>query len=81
MKSRSIFYRLAREAVARYEATTPGTELAETFNKITTPLFDRIVAIVHENRMLAVFRNTLLPKPMSGGIRRRDADKAVEAVV
>ena len=71
MKSRSNIFRLAREAVAQYETTTPGTKLAETLNKITTPLFDRIVAIVHENRTLAELRDMLLPKLMSGELHVR----------
>jgi type I restriction enzyme S subunit len=43
------------------------------------PLFDRQIANDLESRTLAATRDLLLPKLMSGEIRVRDAEKAVEA--
>lgn len=42
------------------------------------PLWDRALAAEQESLMLAELRDTLLPKLMSGQLRVRDAEKAVE---
>ena len=44
-------------------------------------LLDRIAATRDESRTLAELRDLLLPKLLSGGLRMRDAEKAVEAVI
>ena len=56
------------------EAEEPG---ALTQSRLGT---DLVVANIHEARSLAQTRDLLLPKLMSGEIRLRDAEKAVEAV-
>jgi type I restriction enzyme S subunit len=45
-----------------------------------SPLVDKAIANDLESRLLAQTRDLLLPKLMSGEIRLRDAEKAVEAV-
>jgi type I restriction enzyme S subunit len=45
------------------------------------PLFSRLRSGIEESRTLTVLRDTLLPKLLSGEIRVRDAEKAVEAHV
>jgi type I restriction enzyme S subunit len=49
--------------------------------EIVQPMFDRLVANVHENRTLAALRDTLLPQLFSGAIRLRDAERAVAAAL
>jgi type I restriction enzyme S subunit len=48
-------------------------------DRMIAPLFDRQIANDLESRTLAATRDLLLPKLMSGEIRVRDAEKAVEA--
>ena len=45
-----------------------------------SPLVDRTIENEIECRSLAQVRDLLLPKLMSGAIRLREAEKAVEAV-
>jgi type I restriction enzyme S subunit len=46
-----------------------------------SPLFRRLVASNLESRTLTALRDTLLPKLMSGEIRVRDAERAIEAAM
>jgi len=54
--------------------------MARAFQSVVQPLLDRIGANIHEARTLAQNRDLLLPKLMSGEIRLREAEKAIEAV-
>ena len=70
---------LGKGDIDRFTAIVPCDKLTEAFNGLAQPLYDRIVANKAESRTLAATRDLLLPKLMSGEIRVRDAEKAVEA--
>lgn len=59
--------------------TAPPTILG-AFEAFADPLLERIIHNREESRTLAELRDLLLPKLMSGEIRLKDAEKAVEAV-
>ena len=59
----------------RYGLCIPGGSALEAFNASVQPMLDRIVANIHESRTLAVTRDFLLPKLMSGEVRVKDAEK------
>jgi type I restriction enzyme S subunit len=63
----------------RYGLCLPDAAALEAFSAFANPMLGRIVANIHESRTLAATRDLLLPKLMSGEIRVRDAEKAVEA--
>ena len=63
-----------------YPLSNPGECILGAFCKITAPFFEKSLANMGESRTLAQIRDLLLPKLMSGEIRVRDAEKAVEAV-
>ena len=48
-------------------------------NRVTSPVLERIVANIHEARVLSETRDLLLPKLTSGEIRIRDAERTIEA--
>ncbi len=58
----------------------PSQRIVEEFERLIRPLYSRIVANMKEAESLAKMCDYLLPKLMSGEIRLRDAEKAVEAV-
>ena len=58
----------------------PGSELTRTYSAFVQPLFEGILRNSRESATLETLRDFLLPKLMSGEIRLRDAEKAVEAV-
>jgi type I restriction enzyme S subunit len=65
----------------RYSLCIPSPSALEAFNAVVEPMLERIISNIHESRSLAATRDFLLPKLMSGEIRVRNAEKAVEAAV
>lgn len=51
-----------------FEIMLPDTELLDAFDVITTPMVEQIVSNGIENKRLAIMRDALLPKLMSGEI-------------
>lgn len=61
-------------------AVIPHKVTLEAANAVLSPMFDRIIANGLENHTLAKLRDLLLPMLMSGEIRLRKTETAVEAV-
>jgi type I restriction enzyme S subunit len=55
--------------MSRFAVALPPVDLANTFSTIVEPNALRILAAVHESRVLAALRNALLPKLTSGELR------------
>ena len=53
----------------------------EHFEKMITPIFQKVDINEKENKTLANIRDTLLPKLMSGEIRVKEAESIIEEVV
>jgi type I restriction enzyme S subunit len=68
------------QTMGQYVLCLPQPPVARAFQDIVGPMLDRIIANIHESRTLAATREFLLPKLISGHIRLREAEKAVEAV-
>ncbi|WP_374765256.1 restriction endonuclease subunit S [Yunchengibacter salinarum] len=71
---------LNRGNAYRLEFPKPSSELISAFDDLAGPLWKLRAANLREMGILAETRDLLLPKLMSGEIRLRDAEKAVEAV-
>ncbi len=69
---------LSRARLAQLDVLLPSSALITAFDPITLPLRERATFNGHESRTLAQTRDLLLPKLMSGEIRVKDAEKAVE---
>ena len=68
-------------AAGNFEMTTPQAGGAwKALAALVEPLVDGVIANAQESRTLSETRDLLLPKLMSGEIRLRDAEKAIEAV-
>lgn len=52
--------------IARFEIVLPPQAVTAAVTKLVYPLIERITANIHEYRTLAVLRNALLPKLLSG---------------
>jgi type I restriction enzyme S subunit len=57
----------------------PAPDRLARFTKLARPLFELVSANLAQSSTLAETRNTLLPKLLSGELRVRDAERAVEA--
>ena len=72
---------LLTQTVLRAQRVMIGDQrVREAFSDCIRPLFSRAVHSTRESQTLAVVRDFLLPRLMSGEIRLREAEKAVEAV-
>jgi type I restriction enzyme S subunit len=71
--------RASNDAISAYPLAKPDEdELWDRLHDLIVPMFKRIAANGKENETLAATRDLLLPKLMSGEIRVRDAEKAIE---
>lgn len=57
----------------------PSAEVLEAFHQVCASLVDRIEAARSESTELRGLRDTLLPRLISGELRIKDAENAVEA--
>ena len=58
--------------IARFEVALPSESAAAEFTDLIGPMIDRIIANIHESRILAELRDTQLPKLLSGELRVPD---------
>jgi type I restriction enzyme S subunit len=63
--------------MARYAVALPPERIAASFTELIRPVISRILSSIHQSRTLAMLRNTLLPKLISGEVRLRDAERLV----
>ena len=66
--------------VTNTELVLPSDEIVAAFAKLVSPLRKKIEHAKAEGRTLAKTRDFLLPQLISGEIRLRDAEHAVEVV-
>jgi len=74
----SVFDTITRRTFEGLEVSAPSPAAADQFEAEVTPYLDRILANLLESETLAELRETLLPKLISGELRVRDAEAAVE---
>jgi len=71
--------RAQADTLKRFPVIIPESDaLWQALASKINPMFERIAASADESRTLAETRDLLLPKLMSGEIRIRDAEKAIE---
>ena len=59
----------------------PDAKLLKAADAVIGPMFERKLLNLKQNRTLAALRDLILPKLMSGELRVREAERAIEAVV
>ncbi len=70
--------RTSWDDMARYAVVLPPTSLAGVYSEMTQPVFNQIIALIHESRTVAALRDTLLPRLISGELRVAEAERIVE---
>jgi type I restriction enzyme S subunit len=76
----TIFGAINKQQFEALEFICPGQVMIQAFEDVSSPFDERIRVNTLEIETLAQLRDLLLPKLMSGEIRLKDAEKAVEAV-
>ena len=74
--------RVPAESLGHFRVAVPPRPIAEAFGRAVKPRFARASAAVRESRTLAVMRDALLPRLISGQLRvKPEAHIAVETTV
>jgi type I restriction enzyme, S subunit len=76
----SVFDTITTNTIKGARVTTASPVLLDHFETMAEPLFSRLLSNVEESGTLVAMRDLLLPKLLSGHIRVKDVEKAVEAV-
>jgi len=77
----SVFDTITTKTIEQGSVIVAGADVLDAFEHLVQPLFLRILYNVEESRTLTQLRDLLLPKLMSGEIRLKDAEQAVEAAL
>jgi type I restriction enzyme S subunit len=73
--------RVSAAALEHFTIAQPQESVARAFGEIAQPLFDLARCNMNESRHLAVLRDYLLPKLLSGAVRVRDAERFAESAL
>jgi len=76
----STFAEISKKAFRPIPIVVPSEQALAAYEELVRPLYGRIVSNTKKSASLAQTRDLLLPKLMSGEIRLREAEQAVEAV-
>ncbi|BAQ10768.1 restriction modification system DNA specificity domain [Bacillus sp. OxB-1] len=66
--------------ISKYEIVLPTEDVAEQFNKLLKPFYEKITEAIFETKSLRSMRDTLLPKLLSGEIELPDETEVTENV-
>ncbi|MBI1947642.1 MAG: restriction endonuclease subunit S [Deltaproteobacteria bacterium] len=70
---------LGKADIDRFQVVLPDARVASAFEHAAEPFYQRIVSAAQETRSLALLRDALLPRLLSGELRVADAERAIEA--
>lgn len=73
--------RVPAESLAHFRVAVPPKPIADAFGRVVKSTFARTGAAVREYRTLAVLRDTLLPRLVSGELRVKDAENFIGRAV
>ena len=71
----TIFDTITRQTFTLVDLALPPVSVAEAFESTVTPIMERLLSNLTEVRTLAVLRDTLLPKLVSGELRVNVQDR------
>ena len=77
----SVFSTITRQTFESLSLPMPTDNVLLAFEDTVSPMFEKILANVHESRTLAQTRDLLLPRLMSGELRVAEVERITEAVL
>lgn len=75
----STFLEISKANFRPIRTVAPGGSVMEAFDRLSRPMYRKVVEHERESRTLAALRDTLLPKLISGELRVPDAERLVES--
>ena len=76
----TIPYAIWKDSLELMQIVLPPARVRKAFDDIVRPILLKLPETYFENKSLSAIRDLLLPKLMSGEIRLKDAEKAMEVV-
>jgi type I restriction enzyme S subunit len=76
----STFLEISKSSFRPIRIVAPSAPVMGTFDRVTRPMYLKVVEHERESRTLAALRDTLLPKLLSGEVEVPKAEAAVEEV-
>lgn len=77
----STFLEISKSNFRPIRVASPPSSVMDAFDRLTRPMYERVVQLERESRTLTTLRDTLLPKLISGELRVHDAEHLVSEVV
>ncbi len=74
----STFMEISKANFRSIHAVAPSISVMEAIDRLSRPLYRKVVEHERESRNLAALRDVLLPKLISGEIRIRNAERLIE---
>jgi type I restriction enzyme S subunit len=71
----STFLEISKSSFRAIRTVAPAASVMDAFDRISRSMYRKVVEHERESRTLAVLRDTLLPKLISGELRVKDAEK------
>lgn len=71
----STFLEISKSSFRRIRTVAPAAPVIHAFDRVSRPMYLKIVEHERESRTLAALRDALLPKLISGELRVRDATR------
>ncbi|MFZ5534067.1 MAG: restriction endonuclease subunit S [Pseudomonadota bacterium] len=75
----STFLEISKSAFRPILAVAPPTSIMDAFDRLSRPMYRKVVEHERESRTLAALRDTLLPKLISGELRVTEAEAFLKA--
>lgn len=79
--SGTTFAEISKKNFCPLPIVEPPGEVTKAYQQIAEPLFKSITACICEDERLALMRDYLLPKLLSGAVRVKDAERLMESTV
>lgn len=73
----STFLEISKSSFKAIRAVAPATAVMQAFDRVSRPLYLKVVEHERESRTLTALRDALLPKLISGQIRVKDAERFI----
>jgi type I restriction enzyme S subunit len=73
----STFLEISKSSFRPIRIVAPSALVMDAFDRVTRPMYLKVVEHERKSRTLAALRDALLPKLISGELRVRDAEKVV----
>lgn len=77
----TVFGSINKADFERLPFVAPPQAVLDRFERIASPIDNRVESNEDESRTLAALRDTLLPKLISGELRAKDAERVVERTI